>query len=150
MITVETTGNGLYTLIESSMSFIDTKKTYWYYDLNKKLLSEKSDFPDTLQTRTLSDDDINYFQQWHLYKADLHKKPLDPKQFTFRPYADKLSNDTLQALEREGAYKHFTLEERQGLNLWRKMYELLKIPYEAKYLMDNDMFFHDVGARGQG
>ncbi len=131
MITVEQTGIGFYTLIESSMSFIDTKKTYWYYDLNKKLLSEKSDFPEGLYTRKLTDKDIDYFNQWFLPKVNNDK--LKPANHENRPYATQLSNDTLQALEREGAYKHFTLAERQGLNLWAKMYELLKVPYEAKF-----------------
>ncbi len=51
----------------------------------------------------------------------------------YRPYADKLRQDTTVALETEGAYKYFTLKERQALDLWRKMYELLRPPYEKEF-----------------
>lgn len=50
-----------------------------------------------------------------------------------RPYADQLRKDTTAALEAEGAYKYFTLEERQALKLWRNMYELLRPPFEKEF-----------------
>ena len=55
----------------------------------------------------------------------------------YRPYAERLSNETRETLEAEGAYKNFTLSERQNLNLWRDMYEQLRVPYEAAFLRSN-------------
>jgi len=65
--------------------------------------------------------------------TDAWNNPPPPFNPDARPYADQLRQDTTAALEKEGAYKHFTLEERQGLDLWRKMYELLREPYEKEY-----------------
>ncbi len=50
-----------------------------------------------------------------------------------RPYAQRLCEETSKALEAEGAYENFTLAERQALNLWNKMYSLLRIPHEEKF-----------------
>jgi len=61
------------------------------------------------------------------------RNPPAPFNPDARPYADQLRSDTTAALEAEGAYKHFTLKERQDLNLWRDMYELLRPPYEKQF-----------------
>lgn len=61
------------------------------------------------------------------------RNPPPPFNPDARPYADQLRKDTTAAMEREGAYKYFTLEERQALELWRNMYELLRPPYEAQF-----------------
>ena len=57
-------------------------------------------------------------------------KPFNPDA---RPYADQLRKDTTAALEAEGAYKYFTLKQRQALELWRNMYELLRPPFEKEF-----------------
>ncbi len=50
-----------------------------------------------------------------------------------RPYAKDLREETTAALEAEGAYENFTLAERQALDLWPTMYELLRPPHEERF-----------------
>lgn len=62
-----------------------------------------------------------------------HKNPPAPFNPSYRPYADKLTTDVINSLEAEGFYDKYTLKERQGLDLFRKRWAELKVPYEAEY-----------------
>jgi len=53
MLQVDKIGAGIYKVTETIMSFHSTDITYWYYDLNKQIMSEKEDFPDTMHTRNM-------------------------------------------------------------------------------------------------
>ena len=61
------------------------------------------------------------------------RNPPAPFNPDARPYADQLRKDTTAVLETEGAYKYFTLKERQDLELWRNMYELLRPAFEKEF-----------------
>ena len=47
-------------------SFYETIKTNWYYDLNKKIVSEKEDFPEGLYTTKLDQYKIDWVNKYYI------------------------------------------------------------------------------------
>ena len=69
----------VFEIIESIHGFNDTKRTSWYYDLDRNLISEKEDFPksDWGITRDMSQADIDWFENYHRPNAILLNKSID-------------------------------------------------------------------------
>lgn len=67
MIKVLHIGGNKYKVTEIRCSFTNTIVKDWFYDMDKLLLSEKSDFPDNILTRKLNNIQIDWF--------NIHYKP---------------------------------------------------------------------------
>lgn len=70
MITIHELGNGKYRVSQHILSFTNTETTRWYWDVINRKISEKEDFPESLQTRNMTDEDIERFNQYYLPKAE--------------------------------------------------------------------------------
>lgn len=75
MITVKEIKPNIFELIETIGWFGDIV-CEWYWDLDKKLISESADFPKNCLTRYLNDDDLLRFEE--RYKPlILRKEPIN-------------------------------------------------------------------------
>lgn len=62
MISLKEIKPNIFELTETLPSWYGNKLTFWYWDLDKRLLSEKSDFPDNMRTRKLTEADLDWFE----------------------------------------------------------------------------------------
>lgn len=63
MIELREIRKDVFELKESILDFSDPKKTNWYWDLNRRLISEKPDFPDSMLTRELTNEQLDTFEK---------------------------------------------------------------------------------------
>lgn len=68
MIEVIKIKKDVYKVTQVDMSFSDTKKKDWFWDLANKLISEREDFPRTLETRDMTTHNVNWFKKYYLSK----------------------------------------------------------------------------------
>lgn len=78
MLTLKEIKPNIFELIETMHGWCDTcgYEAHWYWDLNKKLLSEKEDFPDTIQTRKLTTEQLLRFEE-HYRPLIIRKEPIN-------------------------------------------------------------------------
>lgn len=76
MITVKEIKPNIFELVETIIGFTHDTKTSWYWDLDKKLLSESINFPVNMLTRPLTEADLVRFET--IYKPlIIRRKPID-------------------------------------------------------------------------
>lgn len=66
MLTLKRLPTGIYHLTQYSHTFYRAKVEHWFYDLENKLISEKESFPDTLETRTMTAKDLDWFNDYYI------------------------------------------------------------------------------------
>ena len=69
MITVTETAPKVYHIVQTTHGWTGDQVQHWYYDLNKKLISEKPDFPKGMYTREMVPANYMWFTRHHLPKA---------------------------------------------------------------------------------
>ena len=66
MLIMKQLPNGVYKLTQHIHSFHRSTVEVWYYDIEKQLISEKENFPDNLQTRSMTGTDNVWFYKYYL------------------------------------------------------------------------------------
>ena len=65
MLSMKEIKPNVFELKETIMGWDKDTITYWYWDLIRKLISEMSDFPDSMRTRVFSDNDLTRFENFY-------------------------------------------------------------------------------------
>lgn len=66
MLSMIETAPEVFDLTETLMGFDEDNVTHWYWDMNRNLLSEKSDFPQpSMYTRALGEADKVRFERFY-------------------------------------------------------------------------------------
>ena len=80
MLTLKEIKPNIFELIEIIQGWIGNDYiTHWYWDLDKMLISEKEDFPDTIQTRKLTTEQLLRFEE-HYRPLIIRKEPINYEQ----------------------------------------------------------------------